>query len=940
MPSFFEKRDPWGHGLSLWVLLGMVFLIPLAIWATASTRMENEVTDWLAKGHPDYKVLEWSKTYFPFEETVLLTWEGSSLSDPRLKRFAQAVTGVTGPDGIRRGGLKQVDRVTTPQELIERIEKYDVTRDEAVRRLKGVLLGTGNLRVRLTEAGRKQMQKTKQLLVERAQERLGLAIQVLPREVLPAELQASANGEDSAGDEPASETTADAAASFSMPAEHDFQVTWKSLNPDQSLIEKFRTLAIHLRTSKSGTEPEGKALVEDCFFEVGSPAGIAVHLSKAGLADRKSTFAALRQQAIEVGVNPDKLHLGGRPVASAALDQEVLKALWNRDVPVSDLHRKSVLGLSGLVGIVLAFWMLKSLRLAGMVLVVSYWTVLISTALVPMSGGSMNMVLVVMPTLLLVTTLSGAIHLANYWKHAAARNLKTAVLESHRTAFGPVAWASVTAAIGQLSLCTSSLAPVRDFGIYTAVGGIIAMFVVLYGLPAMLQLWPGQPPRAVELDHSGWRKLGFWIAEHHVMVTTCSLVACVIAMYGLRFFETETKVIRYFSDSTKVVRDYNYIERELAGIVPVEVIVRFDQRDGIENLKFVERADIVRRIQQGIRKLDDVSGSMSLADFLPEVTPPGEKASPAEKVRFNAKSRTIEGRVKDGSEGRVKSYYTVTRVKSEFNEPGDELWRITAQVAIMSDLHYGSLTKELDEVCQSVLKFHPGTNHHVTGMVPVFLATQDALLRSFIMSFMGTFISIAIVLVILMRNLWAGLLAMVPNILPIGAVFGLISWLGLKVDIGTTVTASIALGITIDGTLHIVTWFRLGLQQGKTRAEAMALALEHCGPSMWQTSLIVSFGLLMLYPSELILISRFGWLMAVLLAAASLTDLFLTPALLVGPMGYVLQKVMRVDSQAERHSAEALLATEPPASTRVGTHPHELKPHIDAAAPTRTGHSD
>lgn len=940
MPSFFEKRDPWGHGLSLWVLLFMVFLIPLAIWGTTYTRMENEVTDWLAKDHPQYKVLEWYKTYFPFEETLLLTWEGSSLSDPRVQKFAQAITGETGPDGIRRGGLKQVDRVTTPHELIERIEKYDVSRDEAINRLKGVLLGTGNLRVRLTETGRKQLQKTKQLLVERAQERLGLTIKVLPREVLPIAPEVAALGETTGDDAAAPEASADEAAAFSMPAEHDFQVTWTAMSPDHALIEKFRTLAVNLRTSKSGTEPDGKPLVEECFFEVGSPAGVAVYLSKAGLVDRKGTFEALRQKAIEVGVNPDKLHLGGRPVASSALDQEVVKAVWNRDVPASEIHRKSVLGLSGLVGIVLAFWMLKSLRLAGMVLVVSYWTVLISTALVPVTGGSMNMVLVVMPTLLLVTTLSGAIHLANYWKHAAVRNLKTAVLESHKTAFGPVAWASVTAAIGQLSLCTSSLTPVRDFGIYTAVGGIIAMFVVLYGLPAMLQLWPGKAPQAVELDHSGWRKLGFWIADHHIMVTTCSLVACVIAMYGLRFFETETKVIRYFSDSTQVVRDYNYLERELAGIVPVDVIVRFDQRDGLENLKFVERADIVRRIQQGIRKLDDVSGSMSLADYLPEVTSPGDKASPAAKVRFSAKSRTIEGRVKDGSEGRVKSYYTVTKVKTEFNDPGDELWRITAQVAIMSDIHYGTLTKEFDEVCQSVLKFYPGTNHHVTGMVPVFLATQDALLQSFIWSFMGTFVSIAIVLVILMRNLSAGLLAMVPNILPIGAVFGLISWLGLKVDIGTTVTASIALGITIDGTLHIVTWFRLGLQQGKSRADAMVLALEHCGPAMWQTSFIVSLGLLMLFPSDLILISRFGWLMAVLLAAASLTELFLTPALLVGPMGYVLQKMMRVGSTTEHTADVPLLPPEPPASTSIGTHPHELKPHIDGAAATRIGHAD
>src|SRR6185436_11980784 len=152
------------------------------------------------------------------------------------------------------------------------------------------------------------------------------------------------------------------------------------------------------------------------------------------------------------------------------------------------------------------------------------------------------------------------------------------------------------------------------------------------------------------------------------------------------------------------------------------------------------------------------------------------------------------------------------------------------------------------------------------------------------------------VVMLVLRNPIAGFLAMIPNVLPIAAVFGIVSWCGVQVDIGSTVTASIALGITIDGTLHLITWFRIGIEQGKSRAEAVAQALGHCGPAMWQTTLVVSIGLLMLYPSDLVLISRFGWLMASLLGAASLTDLVLTPALLAGPLGYLIQKSTRAKS--------------------------------------------
>jgi predicted RND superfamily exporter protein len=222
--------------------------------------------------------------------------------------------------------------------------------------------------------------------------------------------------------------------------------------------------------------------------------------------------------------------------------------------------------------------------------------------------------------------------------------------------------------------------------------------------------------------------------------------------------------------------------------------------------------------------------------------------------------------------------------------------------------------------------YHPGASHVVTGEIPLFLATQQELLESFIWSFSGAFASIAIVVMFVLKHPVAGFLAMIPNVLPIGAVFGVISWYGLPVDIGSTVTASIALGITIDGTLHLITWFQIGIQQGKSRAEAVSLALGHCGPAMWQTTLVVSLGLLMLLPADLVLISRFGWLMSALLGAASLSDLVLTPALLAGPLGYIIERCTPVDAKIAAHEETRLAPAEPVVADLPESTPG--KPHI------------
>jgi hypothetical protein len=102
--------------------------------------------------------------------------------------------------------------------------------------------------------------------------------------------------------------------------------------------------------------------------------------------------------------------------------------------------------------------------------------------------------------------------------------------------------------------------------------------------------------------------------------------------------------------------------------------------------------------------------------------------------------------------------------------------------------------------------------------------------------------------------------------------------------------------------------------------------MGHCGPAMWQTTLVVSVGLIMLYPSELILISRFGWLMTVLLAAASISDLILTPALLAGPLGYIIERSVRgIPAEAETDQRVATQLA-PRVEAREATVP--AKPHL------------
>lgn len=192
-----------------------------------------------------------------------------------------------------------------------------------------------------------------------------------------------------------------------------------------------------------------------------------------------------------------------------------------------------------------------------------------------------------------------------------------------------------------------------------------------------------------------------------------------------------------------------------------------------------------------------------------------------------------------------------------------------------------------------------------TGVIPVVYKAQRTLLTSLADSIALAFVLIAAVMFVLlnpgatpiqmlrpgnvMLGIAAGAVAMVPNVFPVLLVFGLMCHLGLEIDIGTMMTASVAMGVAVDDTIHFLSWFRENLDKGKTRVEAVIETYRRVGPAMTQTTIVGGLGLFVFALSTFTPTQRFGTLMLVMLAAALIGDLILLPALLAGPLGRVFK---------------------------------------------------
>ncbi|MEM8733996.1 MAG: MMPL family transporter [Planctomycetota bacterium] len=196
-----------------------------------------------------------------------------------------------------------------------------------------------------------------------------------------------------------------------------------------------------------------------------------------------------------------------------------------------------------------------------------------------------------------------------------------------------------------------------------------------------------------------------------------------------------------------------------------------------------------------------------------------------------------------------------------------------------------------------------------TGVVPVVYKAQRTLLVSLIESVAWAFVLIAIVMTCLLsparkfsqffvpknfvRGFGSGAVSMIPNVFPVVIIFGFIGWsktiLGemIKVDIGTMMTASVAMGVAVDDTIHFLTWFREGLKRGLDRRDAIFVAYKHVAPAMTQTTIIAGLGLSVFALSTFTPTQMFGTLMLALLGAALVGDLIFLPALLASPLGRI-----------------------------------------------------
>ena len=625
----------------------------------------------------------------------------------------------------------------------------------------------------------------------------------------------------------------------------------------------------------------------------------------------------------ECGIPDSAIHMGGPPVDNVSIDK------------AGQTSVTILFGLSLVVGFFVSWFSLKSKTLVAMVIASGVYSMFASLALVWYSGYPVDAILLTMPSLVYVATTSGAIHLANYYRDQLAETgvQEGAAGRAVHHALLPLSLATGTTAIGLATLAVSELVPIRMFGIFSAAGVLVSFIILVTFMPAALELFPpklrvgklaGDEEAAgwKPIESSRWWAVGEWITRHHALATAACLLVMAAIGYGMTRVESSVQLMRLFSRNAQIRTDYAWLESHLGPLVPMEILVRIDEKCP---LNFLERMELVDEIQREIGVLGEVGSSLSTVTFGRNL----DMASGGEGLRAKLARSTLNKSLmrhrNDFLAGDYLREATVTA--ADGSRHSQELWRISARVSAIQEVDYALFKADLQKKIDPVLarldsEGVDGVTVNYTGLVPLVYKAQHSLLENLKIGFVFDFVIIVAVMIVLCRAFSAGLVLLLPAAFPAILVFGGLGWANalskwlqtgnVFIDIGSVMAPSVALGVTVDDVVHFMLWFRRGIADGLDRRQATMLAYKGCARAMYQSWGVIGIGLSVFSLSPFGPTQRFGHMMLAMLTIALVGNLVLMPALLSGPLGALFAwSVQRIERKKAAKEGKRRVIADP-----------------------------
>ncbi|HHG3569782.1 TPA: RND family transporter [Vibrio parahaemolyticus] len=516
--------------------------------------------------------------------------------------------------------------------------------------------------------------------------------------------------------------------------------------------------------------------------------------------------------------------------------------------------------------------MLRSILSVIATLIVIIGSVMVTMGISGWAGMFLSTATVNVPTLIMTLAVADCVHVIATMRQSMKNGFTKAqsIERSIALNFVPILITSVTTAIGFLMMNMSDSPVLRDFGNLSALGVMVACFLSVTLLPALLKLLPIHVKMETSQDQKHvMDRLGDFVVSQRRALLPLSVVVIVVCASLIPLNKVNDESVEYFGQRNEFRQAADFMEERISGMTNISIAIKTNESQGIAAPDFL---NTIGEFSSWLRDQPETDHVATLAD--------------------------VYKRLNKNMHGDDEAYYSLPQARElaaqylllyemslpyglDLNNQINVDKSSIKMVLTVANLGSVELVDLENRIYQWFAEHAP--QYQVVASSPslMFAHIGETNMASMLSTLPITLVLISALLIFALRSVRLGLISLMPNIAPAVIGFGLWALISGEINLGLSVVVTLTLGIVVDDAVHFLSKYQRARREGQTAEQAVRYAFHTVGRALWITTVVLVVGFSVLAMSSFRLNADMGQLSAIVIFIALVVDFLFLPTLLM-----------------------------------------------------------
>ena len=487
----------------------------------------------------------------------------------------------------------------------------------------------------------------------------------------------------------------------------------------------------------------------------------------------------------------------------------------------------------------------------------------------------------------------------------------------------PILLTTITTMAGMSSLAATGMPMFVQFGLSSAAGVFFAFLYTIYLLPVLLNYWhPLQAKKIKKSDEKrkigiksmallikskalsfgcffvnplmkGAKKIGLvwllsaewlqplldripsFVERFRYAIAMIFVGVFVICLYGATQVKIDSNLVELYSDDVPIGQAYEIVDENMMGTGNMVIVVDTARSDGIMDPEVLNSMD---RLQNKIEESysEYIIRTNSLADLVIDTHAIMQNSEdyrniPETQIAVSQLLYLFNSSNPEERRALVSDDYSKSHISVQLRNAGSNEYKE----------FFKDIQLDINKEFNGLKDRYPDLKVQITGSFALMMRLADDISKNQFKSLAIAAVVISLLLMVTLGSLQAGVMSIVPNLIPATLAFGLMGLLGVPLDTDTLMIAPLIIGIAVDDTIHFISHYRMSLAQNHNMKLALVETIKEVGQAVTFTTLILGCGFLMLTFSDYLGLAKIGGFGSLAIFVALLCDLLFFPALIM-----------------------------------------------------------